>query len=429
MEVSIYGYCQMACSACFANRNRDAFERELNPTNSAPALLRQLGRVLEDEESPLGFFLREKYPVCFSNTTDPFQREEKNYRASEAFLGWAQAMGVPVYVQTRGNVLYEEWERYAPLLDPGRVVVYLSLCGLDDADRKRHEPGALSVPKRLELMRRLADKGVPVIAACNPWTKEWAPDPGAYCAAVAQAGGRGVWWEALHLTGAQADVLAPTYRAELLSQANVMPMFLIGPLKEWAKQAAAHGLDFFPSPKWDAYFGHRARHPECADPAWLGGKTLDFAFKIAASLARLSEAEGGAKVGLGWPEIEAALGALGVPNPTLRTSDFWYPFNNRVTADRASWNAGLGKRAALWEVLRYFWNHPFENQSFLWYHPFLRWAYEDGAYATDADGNLTGLYDPTIKHHGNKTVAPAAVDWDRVAWPRYEAVPATTEAR
>ena len=86
LELSLYGFCQMSCSYCFANLNRHANERELNPTNTTPALFRRIDRALQDEYSPLGFFLRERYPVAFSNRTDPFQRAESTYRSTEAFL-------------------------------------------------------------------------------------------------------------------------------------------------------------------------------------------------------------------------------------------------------------------------------------------------------------------------------------------------------
>lgn len=427
VEVSIYGYCRMSCSFCFANRNREAAGQGLRPKNSAPALLRKLDRAMADEHDPLGFFLREGYPVCFSNTTDPFQRDETTYRASETFLAWCQANRVPVYLQTRGNVLWQEWDRYAPLLEPGRVVAYVSLCQLDDKLRRRHEPGALPLPERWALVRRLSDRGVPVVAACNPYLKDWVPDPDAYCRLAAGHGARGVWLEALHLTGAQANVLPLTYRDDVLMKANLQPMYLIGQLKEWYKATARHGLDFFPCPRWDGYFGHKAAHPECADPAWLGGKTLDFNFRLLKAVSRLSEAEGGALVAFGWPEVKACLDALGVPNPRLSTEPFWYPYNAAVKADYSAWRARLGRRAPFHEIVRYFWNHPWENQHLVWYHPLVQAAREgtdpDGSpvYADGTgEGDLVALFNPKIKHHGSFYADCDAVDWGRVSWPIFQ---------
>jgi len=415
----------MSCSYCFANLGRDAADRELHPENSLPKLLRRLDRAMQDEHDPIGFFLRERYPVCFSNTTDPFQRDEKTYRASETFLAWCQAHKVPVYLQTRGNVLYEEWERYAPLLDPGRVVAYLSICQMDDRTRRRHEPGALAIEKRWELARRLTDRGIPVVVACNPWVREWVPEAGPFLERCAAAGARGVWWECLHLSGAQADVLPLTYRGELLSQANTLPMYLIGVLKAWYAEAARLGLDFFPTPKWDGYFGHQARHPECADPAWLGGKTLDFNFRLLKAVSRLSADCGRTLVLFGWPQVEQALGLMKVPNPTLDAEPFWYPFNASVKADRRAWRSRLGKRAPLWEIVRHFWNRPWENQHLVWYHPLVQAVCRPHGpnselYCTTEAGDLIAAFNPAIKRHGPFELDEATIDWSRAVWPNFE---------
>jgi DNA repair photolyase len=406
VEVSIFGYCRMACSYCFSNRNRDANQRELNPVNSTPALLRKLDRVMQDEFSPLGFFLRERYPVVFSNTTDGFQRDERTHRSSEAFLAWCQANRVPVFIQTRGaDLLLDEWARYSPLLEPGRVVVYVSICHMNDRDRRFHEPGAPSLAARWELVHRLTSHGVPVIVAANPFLAEWIPDPHAFCLLAADAGAKGVWLEALHLTDAQGDCLARPYR-DLLFRANLAPQYLIGSLKRWYAACEEYGLDFFPTPKWDAYFGCKAKHPECVDPQWLGGKTLSFNFDIVKALTRKSEREGGALVALDWPTIAAAMELSGLPNVELDTADFWYPFNASVKADSRAWRSRLGKRAPLYEIIRYFWNHPWECQNLLWYTPFLQALYDDAAedYITDDDGDLIGVWNPGIKHHGLFTV-------------------------
>lgn len=410
LEVSIYGYCQMACSFCFANRNRDAAGRELNPVNSAPALFRKIDRCIADPESAIGFFLREKYPICFSNTTDPFQRAEKQHRATEAFLQWSNATRTPLYIQTRGNVLWEEFDRYAPLLTPGLHVVYLSICQTDDAVRHQQEPGALSIGRRWELAARLTGRGIPVIAACNPYV---VPDPGAYCAMAAFTGCKGVWLERLHFTGAQGDCLATPYRP-LLFQANLAPMYLVGQLKKWYAATAANGLDFFPTPYWDAYFGHPAKHPECADPAWLGGKTLGFSFELAKLAHATMKANPGKLVTMTWGDMAGVLDWQGVPNPTLKTGDFWYPFNNQVKADRASWNARLGKTAPLWEIVRYFWNHPWENLGLIAFNCLVQPLYsvEHKDYVIDDHGDLIMIYNPKMKHGGCAYMDEAKMNWD-----------------
>ena len=403
VEVSIYGGCSNECAYCFAQLNRLAAEREPHLENTTESVLRSLDRAIADEFSPIGYFLRERYPVCFSNRTDPFQQPEAKHRASEAFLKWAAVHKIPLFIQSRGNVLRKDWDRYADLIEPGRVVWYMTLETLDDRIGKEISPGGPLPSERLALMRRLADHGIPVVAACNPYLRDWCPDPAAYCRAVADAGARGVWLEALHFTSCQAEALQDSMRG-LIPKSNLAPMYLIGQLKQWHDATAASGLDFFPTPRWDAYFGHRAKHPECVDPAWVGGRTWGFAFDLLKELSDIHAVNGRQRFLVFWQWVETFLLDRGMPNPTLDTSDFWVPFNSKVNADRREFNATIGKRATLLEILRYFWNHPWTCANFVWYHPFMRLVKADeasGEYSGDDNGNLIGCFDSSIKHHGS----------------------------
>ena len=114
----------------------------------------------------------------------------------------------------------------------------------------------------------------PVIAACNPYVKDWVPDPDDYCRRCAQAGVRSVWLEFLHLTDAQAAELKPVY-ADLKRQANIMPVFRPHELARWHKACADYGLGFYPNPIWDAFLGNVGEHPEGCAAEWIGGKWFD----------------------------------------------------------------------------------------------------------------------------------------------------------
>jgi len=411
VEVSIYGYCSVSCSFCFANLNRDAFDRDPNPVNSTASALRKLDREWDDEYSPIGFFLRNRYPVCFSNTTDPFQRDEKTYRASEAFLSWCKERKVPVYIQTRGNVLSSDFDRYAPLLEPGRVVVAMSLCQLDDKLRKRFEPGAQSIESRWELAARLTDHGIPVVMACNPYVKAWVPSPVEYCKRAAAVGAKGVWLERLHFSAAQFGQVRETYHDELYPAANVNPGYFIRDLKEWYKATADYGLDFFPTPYWDAYFGCASKHPECADPKWLGGNTFDVAFQFTSMLEDTARENAGKKLVVTWDDFKATLEHLGVPDQELDMSEFWGPFNSKVKADHKEYRARLGKRNGLHEILRYYWNHPWHNNYLFWYLPYVQAvSTSDGNWLADEDGNLVGVRNPDIKWNGSRDFPEAGLE-------------------
>lgn len=388
----------------------------VNPTQK---LLSQLERHIADPGSPFGFFLREKYPICFSNATDPFQRAEKQYRASETVMQWCKQMDMPTFIQTKGNVLHEEFERYAPLLISGKDVVYISITFQDDKLRKRIEPGALSIEKRWELAKMLTDHGIPVVIAANPYTKDWIPDIEAYCQQTKDVGAAGVWLSALHLTPTQTEVIPLFYQDKIIDKANLSNIYLVPLLKKWYKITADFDLDFFPTPYWDHYFGDRAKHPECVDPMWHGGNHLDFAFQVLRSVSETSRVTDDSMVMFSWPDIQKYLEATGVPNPILHTRAFERPYyTNKMNADLRCWAAKLGKHAPFYEIIRYFFNHPWENQNFCWHHPKIKtlFDHEQHLYVSDKEADLIAIYDPRAKPTDKFTFERNDVDWNSVIW-------------
>lgn len=414
VEVSIYGVCSNQCFYCFSNLNRAAAERKPHEKNPIEKVIRGLEKSMADPTDPIGYFLREKYPVCFSNTTDPFMKEEKIYRCTEAFLKWAKKKGIPLWIQTKGGVLLEEFDRYADLIVPGKDAVYITLTTLDPEISRVIEPGSPLPADRLKLIRKLSDRGIPVVVACNPYLDEWAGDPIKYCKAVKDVGARGIWFEQLHFSDKQAEQLPEIHR-DYIRKSNTFPMFHVKVLKEWGKITADLGLDFYPSPQWDDYFGHRAKFPECADPAWFGADAHLFTcgFDFLKHVQR--QAYGGAdaydsdfmptkcdkkRAIFSFRAIEKFLAENGVDNPLLATDKIWVPFNSKQTADHRLFKAKLGKEARLYDILRYFYNNPWDNQGMIWYSPLVSALYDFDAdsYAVNDRDDLIAVYDP-FNHH------------------------------
>lgn len=430
LECSIYSFCQMSCVYCFSNLDRKVHDHELNLVNPTQKVVNALERAMADPESPEGFFLREKQAIVYSNRTDGFQREEKTYRASLAFLKWAKTRDVPIFLQTKGNVLHEELDTYLPYLDPGRVAVYFSLCQQDEATRRQIEPGALSIPKRWELIRRLSDHGLPVIAACNPFVPEWVPDKAAYVAQAKEAGCRAIIADPLHLTAKQIPHVPTSYTHRLVAKANLQEVYVGRHLRQWSDLCREAGLDFFATSTWARHLPRRPRFYAACDPAWVGGRLFDFTYQILSLAAQASEEAGGALVMWSWPDVRAYLEASGVPNPVLKTQPFWLPYNSAIKADRACWTAKLGRRAPFYDILRYWLNHPWETESFFWSHPFVQalWDAEKELYVADSDGDLICVYNPAMQHGAPFTHDRSAVNWDRVIWLSMPAPNAEAEA-
>jgi DNA repair photolyase len=183
LEVSIYGLCSSMCVYCFANLNRQGKKRIPSLVNPVEKLIDRLSKERQKEFSALGYFLRNKYPICFSNTTDPFQRAETKARASLAFLKWAAAMKQPLCIQTKGGILDDpkEFARYAPYIQSDKDTVYITITTLDDDISRKIEPGSPTASERLKLIEKLRAQDVPVSVGLNPYVAEWVPDKAAYC--------------------------------------------------------------------------------------------------------------------------------------------------------------------------------------------------------------------------------------------------------
>jgi DNA repair photolyase len=369
---------------------------------------------MRDEKDPIGYFLRERYPICFSNTTDPFMAEEKTFRCTEAFLKWCKKRGMPLWIQTKGGVLLEDFDRYKDLIIAGKDAVYITLTTLDDEISRKTEPGAPAPSDRLRLMRMLSDRDIPVVAACNPYLKEWCPDPAAYVSAVQNAGARGIWLEQLHFTQSQISALPEAFKDYAL-KANLLPMYFTGELKSWYLAAESAGIDFYPSPRWDEMFGYRSKFPECADPAWFGegSKTFSHNFSLMREISGIAH-EGKAPYDINlkrrgngkpaivfWDWIESFLQRNGCPNPVLNTDPFWVPFNAKQTGDHRHWRAKLGKEAPLIEILKYFFNEPGTSESFFYISALSQTIYDfdlDSPVLDELTDSIVAVFNPKNRH-------------------------------
>jgi len=414
LEASIYGVCGGGCFYCFANLNRSAAERVPNYHNPVEKMLEKMSREMAMEHSPIGYFLRNKYPICLSNTTDPFQPIENKYRASLAFLKWAGAMNHPVAIQTKGGILADsgEFERYAPLIRQGKDTVYITITTLDDDLARQIEPGSPVSSDRLKLVEKFTAQGVPVSVGLNPYVAAWVPDKAAYCKALSDAGARGIWFEYLHFSKKQIKELPKAF-AKYQASANLAEdkAAVFPEMKEWYLAAREHGLIFYPDMYIDAWMGYVSPYSDCHSQEDYGPGARLFTYgtdfmRLVQEISHDGPAftgdldyRPGKKVVVRWADIEAFLRLSGLENPIFDTGAFWLPYNLFIDADRHAWNYALGKRARFYDILRYFWNNPDENSQFCWDNPLLQVMkdFQRNIFILDNDRNVMALYNPDIR--------------------------------
>jgi DNA repair photolyase len=141
-------------------------------------------------------------PVAMGTNTDPYQRAEGRYRLMPGVVRALARSGTPFSILTKGTVL----SRDLPLLRAAAadvpVGLGVSIALLDRTLQGRLEPGTPAPAARLELVRRIADTGLPcgvMVAPVLPLLTDSTDALDALLARVAAAGASAASVLALHL--------------------------------------------------------------------------------------------------------------------------------------------------------------------------------------------------------------------------------------
>ncbi len=236
LELSM-NYCSHKCAYCFANLNKP--DRRLD----APRLMRFLANY-KNRNTLAAQLLQQGYPVVISNRTDPFAAS--NYIQTLPILEVLTALGIPVQFQTKGGKGIDD-----ALQIVGPSVWYITINTLNEAIRKKIEPGAPAVASRFELITQLVERGHRVVVGINPAVPEWSAPVEPLIERITGSGASGVWVECLHLNKNQEANLSAKERAAitepLLSRAKrrrTHPQD-VAFYQTVRKTAAAAGLDVY----------------------------------------------------------------------------------------------------------------------------------------------------------------------------------------
>lgn len=152
--------------------------------------------------------------IAIGTNTDPYQPVEAEHRVMREVLEVLAAFQHPVAITTKGALIERDLDLLGPMGQAGLARVGISLTTLDSGLSRRLEPRAPAPLRRLAMIRRLADAGVPVrvmVAPIIPGLTDTELE--AILKAARDAGAVAASWILLRLPG-EVEVLFRDWLAE-----------------------------------------------------------------------------------------------------------------------------------------------------------------------------------------------------------------------
>ncbi len=106
--------------------------------------------------------------VALGTNTDPYQPCEGEHRLMRQILDVLSDFNHPTAITTKGTLIERDIDTLAPMAARGLLRVGISVTTLDSDLSRRLEPRAPAPARRLEMIRRLSEAGIPVRAMLAP---------------------------------------------------------------------------------------------------------------------------------------------------------------------------------------------------------------------------------------------------------------------
>jgi DNA repair photolyase len=159
-SINPYRGCEHGCIYCFARPTHAYldhspgldFETKLYYKENAAALL-------AEELSRPGY---QCSPIMLGANTDPYQPVERRLRVTRSILETLASCRHPVSILTKGGLIERDIDLLASMARDRLAACYVSVTSLSAATKRTLEPRTASPERRLQVVRALADAGIPV---------------------------------------------------------------------------------------------------------------------------------------------------------------------------------------------------------------------------------------------------------------------------
>ena len=197
-SINPYRGCEHGCVYCFARPSHAYlglspgldFETQLIARPEAPQVLARELRAKRYQVAP----------IAIGTNTDPYQPIEKTHGIMRECLEVLSEFNHPVAIVTKGSLIERDIDILGDMAERGLAAVGISVTTLDAKLSRLMEPRAPAPQRRLQVIRKLSEAGIPVRIMASPMVPALTdPELEAILAAGRDAGARHAGWIMLRL--------------------------------------------------------------------------------------------------------------------------------------------------------------------------------------------------------------------------------------
>ena len=165
-SVNPYRGCEHGCVYCYARPTHAWLNLSPGLDFETKLIARPgIGAVLAKELSAKGYVPK---VVVLGSNTDPYQPLEATARVTREVIEVLRDFRHPLGITTRGSLVERDIDLLAPMAAMGLARVGVSITTLDAGLARKMEPRAPAPARRLVMVRRLTEAGVPVRVMVSP---------------------------------------------------------------------------------------------------------------------------------------------------------------------------------------------------------------------------------------------------------------------
>ena len=101
-------------------------------------------------------------PIALGSNTDPYQPIEREWKITRSVIETLAACDHPLTITTKGALILRDLDLLAPMAQKKLVRVFVSIAMLDRELARKLDPRAAAPQRRLEIVKALAEAGIPV---------------------------------------------------------------------------------------------------------------------------------------------------------------------------------------------------------------------------------------------------------------------------